>query len=58
MHVIQYFLPFIPAYVGADLSRPAPIYRPSLHVPLAGLLNYCAFSTHHSRCKDGFQTLP
>jgi len=23
--------------VGADLSRPAPIYRPSLDVPISGL---------------------
>ncbi len=23
--------------VGADLSRPAPIYRPSVHVSLSGL---------------------
>ncbi len=25
------------AVVGADLSRPAPIYRPSVHLSLSGL---------------------
>src|SRR5260370_12998400 len=32
----------IPTPVGADLSRPAPIYRPSPDVPLARLFCSCA----------------
>ena len=32
------FNKLIQTFVGADLSRPAPIYRPSVHVLLSGRL--------------------
>ncbi len=30
--------------VGADLSRPPPIYRPSLDVPISRLIHKCVLS--------------
>ena len=31
----------IQASVGADLSRPSPIHRPSVGVPQSRLVSYC-----------------